>query len=153
MKTNNVDFGKSFKFKHKNADKDNDAIYTYSKMPSGDSAQVTWPKTRDFNSGSSEYSLEEASDMVERGLWIVLPTDMKEIVGDVGPGIIYPFEKPLLDQIKDFTATSNHSIFIHDGYFEVYQAGLTEFPYKCADDETLKKVMAALKVLDGVGHD
>lgn len=153
MKTNNVDFGKSFKFKRKNADKDNDAIYTYTLLEDCYSALVTWPKTRDFSAGSCKYLFDEARDMVEDGLWIVLPTDMKEIVGDIGPELSFQtnarITDTLLNEIKSFTATSKHSVNIYSGAYEVFRSG-EDMAYQCKDDTSLRSVMQALKVLDGV---
>ena len=207
MKTNNVDFGKSFKFKHKNAGKDNDAIYTYTLLEDCYSALVTWPKTRDFPAGSCKYLFDEARDLVEDGLWVVLPsettdytrecidklnawtgcmsyndsyfgepagmlkstirqldktykvniaTDMEEIVGDTGPELSFQtntkITDTLLNEIKSFTTTSKHSVNIYNGAYEVFRSG-EDMAYQCKDDETLRSVMQALKVLDGVVHD
>lgn len=148
MKTNNVDFGKSFKFKTRCTDK----IYTCLAVDEEGYCKVKW-QHGDVDH-TATYLSSTVSAWIKHGPWIVLPTDMKEIVGDIGPELSFQtnakITDTLLNEIKAFTAISNHSVFIHDGYFEVYQAGLTEFPYKCKDDETLRSVMQALGVLDKV---
>lgn len=149
MKTNNVDFGKSFKFKHKNGV--DSTVYTYHKPSTqGQSAKVTWkgPDSH-YGDGYCMYSVENARQLVQNGYWIILPSETP----DNSHNTENISEDNLLDEIKAFTATSNHSVFIHDGYFEVYQAGLAEFPYKCKDEEQLRSVMQALSVLDKVSHD
>lgn len=146
MKTNNVDFGKSFKFIWHG---DKETVYTCHKANKAKVCKVSWPKAYGSDSGNTNYPVVQIENNINSGSWIVLPTDMKEIVGESQYPIKFDTGN-LLDQIKDFTANSNHSIFIHDGKFEVYQAGLAEFPYQCKDEEVLKIVMGALKVLDGV---
>lgn len=146
MKTNNVDFGKSFKFKQKN--EVGTTVYTYHKpIMVGESAKVTWYSTNsNYEDSYAMYSVEDVERLVREGYWIVLPSETT----DNSHNTENTSEDNLLDEIKAFTATSNHSVFIHEGKFEVYQAGLTEFPYKCKDDETLRSVMQALSVLDSV---
>lgn len=136
MKTNNVDFGKSFKFRVK----ESKTVYIF-KQGKGFCIEGVgkWHYCDDAG----------ARKAVEMGGWIVLPCEST----DNSHNTEKTTEDNLLDEIKAFTATSNHSVFIHEGYFEVYQAGLTEFPYKCKDDKTLRSVMQALKVLDGVTAD
>lgn len=152
MKTNNVDFGKSFKFKHKNHSKDADVIYTYNKPESNSSAsKVTWGKNRWYESGYCMYSVKVARRLVEEGIWIVLPSDTKEILGE-SPYPIKFDTGSLLDQIKHFTATSKHSVNVYEGVYEVFRSG-EDMAYKCKDDEQLRSVMQALSVLDGVNRE
>lgn len=141
MKTNNVDFGKSFKFKYAS----NYIVYTCHKADEGGFCKVTWDEAYQRNPIPLLHN-KLIVNYIENGAWIVLPSEST----DNSHNTENTPEDNLLNEIKAFTATSNHSVFIHEGYFEVYQAGLTEYPYKCKDDETLKSVMQALKVLDGV---
>lgn len=155
MKTNNVDFGKSFKFICRSDA--GETVYTCHKANKDEICKVTWLKFYTEDKGSTTFTVPNIKKSIEEGHWIVLPSDTKEILGDIGPELNFSLNKNdritednLLDQIKHFTATSNHSVFIHNGYFEVYQAGMAEFTYKCKDDDTLRSVMQALSVLDGV---
>jgi hypothetical protein len=145
MKTNNLDFGKSFKFKHKN--EVGSTVYTYHKPSSQEqSAKVTWQgPDSNYGDGYCMYSVENAKQLVQKGYWIVLPSEST----DNSPNIEKKSEDNLLDEIKAFTASSKHSVNIYEGVYEVFRSG-EDGVYKCADDETLKKVMSALKVLDGV---
>ena len=147
MKTNNVDFGKSFKFKTDY--REHDLIYTCNAVDDKGGCVVSWDWGKGGGTGSTEYDFSSVIKYIKEGSWIVLPSEHI----DNSHKTEKPAENNLLDEIKAFTATSNHSVFIHDGYFEVYQAGLTEFPYKCKDDETLRSVVQALKVLDSVETD
>lgn len=145
MKTNNVDFGKSFKFKHKNAV--DSTVYTYHKPSTKEqSAKVTWqgPDSH-YGDGYCMYSVENAKQLVQNGYWIVLPsesTDNSHNTENIS-------EDNLLNEIKSFTTTSKHSVNIYNGAYEVFRRG-EDVAYQCKDDETLRSVMQALKVLDEV---
>ena len=198
MKTNNVDFGKSFKFKAKLYD----TIYTCYSVDDTGRCKVTW--TEDGVDGSTSYKASTIAEYIRDGDWIVLSgesTDytrecidklsawtgcmsyndsyfgepagmlkstirqldktykecnshsMKEIVGDIGPELSFQTNAKitdnLLNEIKSFTTTSKHSVNIYKGAYEVFRSG-EDMAYQCKDDETLRKVMQALKVLDGV---
>lgn len=145
MKTNNVDFGKSFKFKTGS----HDLIYTCSAVDSKGECIVSWDWGKGDGVESTDYMGSSVRDFIKRGSWIVLPSNTKETI-EKSPYPIKFDTGSLLDQIKHFTATSNHSVFVRAGIFEVYQAGMPGFPYKCKDDEQLRSVMQALSVLDKV---
>lgn len=148
MKTNNVDFGKSFKFKHKNGVAT--TVYTYHKpVMVGELAKVTWCSTNsNYDDSSCMYSVKDVERLVREGYWIVLPsesTDNPHNTENIS-------EENLLNEIKSFTTTSKHSVNIYNGTYEVFRSG-EDMAYQCKDDEVLRKVMQALKVLDGVVHD
>lgn len=201
MKTNNVDFGKSFKLKAKLYD----TIYTCHSVDDTGRCKVTW--TEDGEDGSTSYKASTIAEYIRDGDWIVLSgesTDytrecidklsawtgcmsyndsyfgepagmlkstirqldktykecnshsMKEIVGDIGPELSFQtnakITDSLLNEIKSFTATSKHSVNIYNGAYEVFRSG-EDVAYQCKDDETLRKVMQALKILDSVESD
>lgn len=203
MKTNNVDFGKSFKFK--TGCQEHDLIYTCNAVDDTGRCKVTW--TEDGVDGSTSYKASTIAEYIRDGDWIVLsgestdytrecidklsawigcmsyngsyfgePAGMlkstirqldktykesnshstKEIVGDIGPELSFQtngrITDDFLNEIKSFTTTSKHSVNIYNGAYEVFRSG-EDVSYQCKDDETLKSVMQALKVLDGVVHD
>lgn len=198
MKTNNVDFGKSFKLKAKLYD----TIYTCHSVGDTGRCKVTW--TEDGEDGSTSYKASTIAEYIRDGDWVVLPSETtdytrecidklnawigcmsyndsyfgeqagmlkstirqldktykegnshstKEIVGDIGPELSFQTNTKitdnLLNEIKSFTTTSKHSVNIYNGAYEVFRSG-EDMAYQCKDDETLRKVMHALKVLDGV---
>lgn len=200
MKTNNVDFGKSFKFKTSS----HDLIYTCSAVDSKGECIVSWDWGKGDGVESTDYMGSSVRDFIKRGSWIVLPsesadhtrecidklnawigcmsyndsyfgepagmlkatirqldktykvnitTDMKEIVGDIGPELSFQtntkITDTLLNEIKSFTTASKHSVNIYNGAYEVFRSG-EDIAYQCKDDETLKSVMQALSVLDKV---
>ena len=149
MKTNNVDFGKSFKFKTSS----HDLIYTCSAVDSKGECIVSWDWGKGDGVESTDYMGSSVRDFIKRGSWIVLPTDTKEIVVDIGPELSFQtnakITDTLLNEIKSFTTTSKHSVNIYNGAYEVFRSG-EDVAYQCKDDETLKSVMQALKVLDRV---
>lgn len=182
MKTNNVDFGKSFKF----ICPEDDTIFTYTKGCE-DYCKISW---RDQGGDYSErkYTKDCVIDYITSGDWIVLPSETKDYTREcidklnawVGcmsyndsyfgepagmlKSVIRDLDKTytvqveavdtgsLLDQIKHFTANSKHSVNVYEGVYEVFRFG-EDMVYKCKDDDTLKNVMAALKVLDEVSVD
>lgn len=150
MKTNNVDFGKSFKLKAKLYD----TIYTCHSVGDTGRCKVTW--TEDGEDGSTSYKASTIAEYIRDGDWIVLPTDMKEIVGDIGPELSFQtntkITDTLLNEIKAFTTTSKHSVNIYKGAYEVFRSG-EDMAYQCKDNTSLRSVMQALKVLDGVSVD
>ena len=198
MKTNNVDFGKSFKLKAKLYD----TIYTCHSVDETGRCKVTW--TEDGEDGSTSYKASTIAEYIRDGDWVVLPsettdytrecidklnawigcmsyndsyfgepagmlkstirqldktykvniaTDMREIVGDIGPELSFrtnaKITDTLLNEIKAFTATSKHSVNIYNGAYEVFRSG-EDVAYQCKDDTSLRSVMQALKVLDSV---
>lgn len=201
MKTNNVDFGKSFKFMGKDAR--HTIVYNCHAMDDEGYCLIEW----DTNIGghtSQSYKVETVIEHIRDGHWIVLPSEstdytrecidklnawtgcmsyndsyfgepagmlkstvrqldktykecnshsMKEIVGDIGPELSFQtnakITDSLLNEIKSFTTTSKHSVNIYNGAYEVFRSG-EDMAYQCKDDETLRSVMQALKVLDGV---
>lgn len=151
MKTNNVDFGKSFKFK--TDCQEHDLIYTCNAVDDKGECVISWDWGLGDGVDSTEYRAVTVEKFIREGSWIVLPTDMKEIVGDIGPELSFQtntkITDTLLDEIKAFTTSSKHSVNIYNGAYEVFRSG-EDMAYQCKDDETLKSVMQALKVLDGV---
>ena len=186
MKTNNVDYGKSFKFKYKGRDK----IFTCHAVDAEGLCTISWVEGSGDEPSTTYYYANSIAAFIKDGDWIVLPSESTDYTREcidklnawtgcmsyndsyVGEpagmlkstirqldktyrGSSHNTEKTaennnFLDTIKAFTASSNHSVFIYEGKFEVYQAGLTEYPYKCKDDEQLITVMNALTVLDKV---
>lgn len=55
-------------------------------------------------------------------------------------------ETSLLSRIKAFTEATNSSVFIHDGFYEVYYNGV-DAPAKAETDEDLEKLMKAVVTL------
>ena len=147
MKTNNVDFGKSFKFKTHCTDR----IYVCFAVDEEGYCKVNWNSYGEEH--SVNYRVNEVTEWITDGSWIIIPTDMREIVGDIGPELSFQTNAKitdnLLNEIKSFTTTSKHSVNIYNGAYEVFRSG-EGMAYQCKDDETLRKVMQALKVLDGV---
>jgi hypothetical protein len=54
----------------------------------------------------------------------------------------------LLESIKDFTTRTKASVFINDGSFEVYWAGLDN-PFKAVTDDEMWKLIEAVEMLEG----
>lgn len=157
MKTNNVDFGKSFKFIGRSDA--GETVYTCHKANKDEICKVTWLKFYNEDKGSTTFTVSSIKKGIEEGHWIVLPSDTKEILGDIGPDLNFSLNKieritedNLLDEIKSFTATSKHSVNVYEGVYEVFSSG-EDMAYKCKDDEQLRSVMQALSVLDKVSHD
>lgn len=151
MKTNNVDFGKSFKFK--THCQEHDLIYTCNAVDDKGECVISWDWGKGEGTESTEYDSSSVKKYIKEGSWIVLPTDMREIVGDIGPELSFQTNTKitdnLLNEIKSFTTTSKHSVNIYNGTYEVFRSG-EDMAYQCKDDETLKSVMQALSVLDKV---
>lgn len=205
MKTNNVDFGKSFKFK--TDCQEHDLIYTCNAVDDKGECVISWDWGLGDGVESTEYMAVTIEKFIKEGSWIVLPSDTtdytrecidklnawvgcmsyndsyfgepagmlksnirqldktykegnshstKEIVGDIGPELSFQtngrITDSLLNEIKSFTTTSKHSVNIYNGAYEVFRSG-EDVAYQCKDDTSLRSVMQALKVLDGVVHD
>lgn len=144
MKTNNVDFGKSFKFKTSS----HNLIYTCSAVDHKGDCIVSWDWGKGDGVESTDYMGSSVRDFIKRGSWIVLPSENTDNFHKTEK----PAEDNLLDEIKAFTTTSKHSVNIYNGAYEVFRSG-EDMAYQCKDDETLRSVMQALSVLDGVSHD
>lgn len=143
MKTNNVDFGKSFKLKAKLYD----TIYTCHSVGDTGRCKVTW--TEDGEDGSTSYKASTIAEYIRDGDWIVLPSESTDNSHNTEEPTENTSEDSLLNEIKAFTATSKHSVNIYNGAYEVFRSG-EDMAYQCKDDTSLRSVMQALKVLDKV---
>ena len=190
MKTNNVDFGKSFKFK--TDCQEHDLIYTCNAVDDKGECVISWDWGLGDGVESIEYMAATVEKFIKEGSWIVLPSEttdytrecidklnawtgcmsyndsyfgepagmlkstIRQLDKTYKVGISHNTEKKsednLLDEIKSFTTTSKHSVNIYNGAYEVFRSG-EDMAYQCKDDEILRKVMQALKVLDGVMDD
>lgn len=142
MKTNNVDFGKSFKFMGKDAR--HTIVYNCHAMDDEGYCLIEWDTSIDRNTSQS-YKVETVIEHIRDGHWIVLPSEST----DNSHNTENTSEDNLLDEIKAFTANSKHSVNIYNGAYEVFRSG-EDMAYQCKDDEALRSVMQALSVLDSV---
>lgn len=143
MKTNNVDFGKIFKFKYAS----DYIVYTCHKADEGGFCKVTWDEAYQRNPIPLLHN-KLIVNYIENGAWIVLPSESTDNSHNTEEPTENTSEDSLLNEIKSFTATSKHSVNIYNGAYEVFRSG-EDMAYQCKDDETLRSVLQALKVLDG----
>ena len=102
----------------------------------GDRYVVRWGSVAYSTEDGFGYSLAYAQQRVTDGDWIITSKQDQTKAP----------EASLISRIKAFTEVTNSSVFIHDGFYEVYYNGV-DAPAKAETDEDLEKLMNAVVVL------
>ena len=146
----------------------------YKATRKGTRYEIYWEGACFPNGDTPDYSVRDVESHIGCGAWIItspkreqtkapetyvtklisVPANKYTIVENNGKSTMaYTLvetdnqpEDRLLSRIKAFTKVTNSSVFIHDGFYEVYCNGV-DAPAKADTDEDLEKLMNAVVTL------